>query len=87
MSLRKRKRKLAPTVINSEAAVDVGFPISEEKRTYYFPGGEKVILYNLTEIIVRKSGSHRIKTADGKSHIIAGGWLHIEIQSTGNWIF
>ena len=90
MSLRKsRKSKPIPTAINREATVDVGIPISERKRIYYFPGGEKIILYNLTEIIVRKSGSHRIKTADGKFHIITRGWLHIEIQGTrnGNWVF
>ena len=62
-------------------------PICECKRTYHFPGGDTVELHDLYEIIVRESGSHRIKTADGKMHIIARGWLHIEIEGCGDWAF
>ena len=61
--------------------------ICECKRTYHFPKGEKVELYNLVEIIVRESGTHRIKTLDGKLHIIASGWIHIEIKGCGDWAF
>ena len=62
-------------------------PICERKRTYHFPGGDIVVLHGLVEIIVRESGSHRVKTADGKFHIIASGWIHIEIERCGDWAF
>ena len=61
--------------------------ICEHKRVYYFPKGDKVELYDIVEIIVRESGNHRIKTADGNLHIVASGWLHIEIEGFGDWVF
>lgn len=60
----------------------IGTPVSlkESSRTYYFPGGEKIVLTNVTELVVRESGTHRLKTADDKLHIIPTGWIHIEID-------
>ena len=72
---------------NKRVPVGVNLEIRERKRTYHFPNNEKVILYNLTKIIVRQSCRHRIKTADGRLHIIAKDWLHIEIEANGEWAF
>lgn len=60
--------------------IKIGEPIAlkEKKRTYTFPN-TKVELQNVTELIVRESGTHRLK-ADGKIHVIATGWVHIEID-------
>jgi hypothetical protein len=57
--------------------------LTERKRTYFFANG-KVELSSVKELIVRESGTHRIKTDDGKLHIIPSGWLHIEIDAD-NW--
>ena len=63
---------------------EIGKPIQlkESSRTYFFPSDEKVVLLNVTELIVRDSRTHRLKTADNKLHIIPTGWIHIEIDET-----
>jgi len=62
------------------------YPIKEEKRRYVFVGKD-VELENVIEIIVSNSNNHRLKTADGKLHIIPPTWIHIEIDSKEDWIF
>ena len=56
------------------------FDPAEKSRTYVFPNGSVVVLKDITELIVRPSGTHRLKTADGHSHIIPAGWIHIELE-------
>lgn len=53
---------------------------AERSRTYFFPGGERVHVENVTHFLCRSSGTHRLKTADGKFHIVPTGWLHIELD-------
>lgn len=53
--------------------------LSESKRTYTFPGGDQVVLENVTELVVSESGNHRIKAND-KLHIIPPKWIHVEID-------
>lgn len=52
----------------------------ERARTYQFPSG-KVELAGITEFCARPSGTHRLRTADGKLHIIPVGWIHVEIDA------
>jgi len=52
-------------------------------RTYYFANGGYVTLKDVTELIVQDSGTHRLKTGDGKFHIIPSGWIHIELDIDG----
>jgi hypothetical protein len=54
---------------------------AESSRTYFFPKGETVTLANVTHFLARPSGGHRLKTADGKLHIVPPTWLHIEIEA------
>ena len=54
----------------------------ERSRTYTFPNGT-VQLTGVSALKVRDSGTHRLKTADGKLHIVPSGWLHIEIDADG----
>lgn len=63
---------------------DIGnaIKLNEKQRIYYFPGGDKVILNGVLELIVRETGTHRIKTADNKLHIIPNTWIHIEIDDS-----
>jgi len=55
----------------------------ERRRTYFFPGGETVTLENVTHFLARESGTHRLRTADGKFHIIPPGWFHVELDMDG----
>lgn len=55
----------------------------ERARTYTFPGGDKLTLKEVTEFAARPSGTHRLKTADGRLHIVRSTWLHIEIDADG----
>ena len=50
---------------------------TEASRTYRFPDGDFVILNKPLELHVSKSGSHRVFTADGNSHYIPPGWIHL----------
>lgn len=60
--------------------------LNEKNRTYDFGEAGKVVLHNVVELVVRESGTHRLKTADGNLHIVPEGWLHIEIEDT-DWSF
>ena len=51
---------------------------NEKERVYRFPGGEFVMLENPLKLHVSKSGGHRIMTADGNSHYIPTGWVHLK---------
>lgn len=53
----------------------------EKTRTYNFAHGEHIVLENVTHLAVSKSGVHRLKTKDGKLHIVPPGWLHIELDT------
>ena len=53
----------------------------ERSRTYTFPQGESVTLKDVTHFLARESGTHRLKTKDGRLHIVPTGWIHIEIDA------
>lgn len=53
----------------------------EASRTYTFANGEKITLHDVTHFSAGET-THRLKTADGKLHIVPKtGWLHIEIDA------
>lgn len=58
--------------------------LHETSRTYTYSGCEPIRLENVIELVVTNSGNHRIKTRDAhgrvKLHILAPGWVHIEIH-------
>lgn len=54
--------------------------IDERERIYYFPNNAIVVLNEIIELTVSESGTHYLKTRDGKLHIIPIGWIHIEIS-------
>ncbi|MDE2104830.1 MAG: hypothetical protein KGL39_46770 [Patescibacteria group bacterium] len=64
---------------------------NETRRTYYFPGGDTVVLKNVIEVKPMSTGTHRVKTASRgvvTLHIIPVGWIHIEIKTpSGKWSF
>lgn len=53
--------------------------LDEKERTYHYFGGETLSFQNVTELIVRDSGSHRLKTADDNIHIVLPGFIAITI--------
>ena len=60
--------------------------LNNTKRTYRFPNNEIIELKYVKELIVSDSGNHRLKTQDGKLHIVPTGWIHIEIEKpSGDW--
>ena len=59
--------------------------LKETERIYHFPKGERVVLKEVRKIVIEPSGTHKIKTADGKRHIIKPDWLSIEIDGEENW--
>lgn len=65
----------------------VAHGVTEHSRVYVFPGGDRVVLKDVTQITVRGSGTHRVQTKDGLFHIIACGWIHIELDLPKGWSF
>jgi len=61
------------------------YPVKEKKRVYRFVDA-KVELENVEELIVSNSGNHKLKTSDGKKHIVSPGWMHIEIDREEGWM-
>ena len=53
--------------------------VAETSRTYTFPGGDKIEIRGVTNLLVRPSGNHRLISSDGKLHIVPFGWNHLEI--------
>lgn len=56
---------------------------AERSRTYTWPDEFVLTLSNVTHFQASDSGTHRLKTADGKLHIVPVGWRHIEIDADG----
>lgn len=61
--------------------------VNEKKRTYVFPGGDRVVFEGVEAISVRSSGRHRLNMADGRLVIVQTGWLAIEIEGLEGWVF
>lgn len=55
----------------------------EARRVYTFAGGDTITLVGVTHFLARPSGTHRLRTSDGKLHIVPIGWIHIEIEASG----
>lgn len=52
----------------------------ERSRTYYFENDRKLRINNVVAVCVRQSGTHRLKTKEGKFWVIPATWLGIEID-------
>ena len=61
--------------------------VDEAKRTYVFPGGNRVVYEGVESICVRPSGTHRLNLKNGCKVIVPTGWLAIEIDSLKDWVF
>ena len=58
--------------------------IKETERIYHFQR-VKELYWKKLENSNRTYSTHKIKTADGKRHIIKSDWLSIEIDGEENW--
>ena len=56
----------------------------ETRRQYNFPNGSVVAIVGVTRLKVSSSGTHYLETVMGSKHIVAPGWLSIDIDAT-NW--
>lgn len=50
---------------------------SEEHRCYEFPGKEFILIEKPLMLHVSASGGHRVFDANGLSHYIPKGWIHL----------
>jgi len=50
---------------------------SESRRQYRFRGGETIVIDNPLQLNVSNSGGHRLFDAQGVSHYIPPGWIHL----------
>ena len=79
--------KKTPDTTESPTEATAGFitALNERSRTYHWPNA-KLKIKNVIELIVRPSGTHRIRTKSGKLFVIADSWLAIEIvDKKKNW--
>lgn len=79
------KRRFTQNLIN-KMLEGMTTKVEETERVYHFPKGDRVVLRNVFELVVRPSGTHRLKTKDKKMHIVPTGWIHIEILSPKDWV-
>lgn len=49
-------------------------------RVYHYPNGYAVRLDNPVRLSVAENGDHRILTGDGRAHLLAYGWVHVQCQ-------
>jgi len=59
---------------------------AERSRTYRYRGGDSIGYRNVTAIAVSGSGTHYVETGDGLKHIVAPGWLSIDLDVDA-WTF
>lgn len=57
----------------------------EASRTYVFPSGE-ITIQDVSRVLVRPSGSHRLECKNGDKYIVSAGWLAISV-SAKEWSF
>ena len=67
----------APTFENA-TKLDFADISSEKWREYRFPGGDIVRIEAPQKLNVSDSGGHRIYDAEGVSHYIPAGWVHLK---------
>lgn len=62
--------------------------LHEKSRVYYFEakdGFREIEVTNVRELLVSKSGGHRLTKSDGYLVYIPTGWLAIKIHSNFGW--
>jgi len=69
--------RTSQTFIN-ESGLEFTDVSSEQYRTYTFPSKESVTIKYPTHLHVSSSGGHRVFDADGNSHYIPSGWIHLQ---------
>jgi hypothetical protein len=64
------------TEFKNESGLEFTDISSEARRLYVFPGGDRVHLREPLYLHVSDNG-HRVFTANGESHYIPFGWIHL----------
>ena len=70
------------TSTTTPVAEQTPIQLTETTRVYDF-GDRQVRLDDVRELIIRDSGTHRVRTGDGQLHVISPGWLAIHIDDGG----
>lgn len=61
----------------NESGLEFSDISSEEWREYRFPGGDVIKIDRPLKLHVSESRGHRIFDAEGRSHYIPWGWIHL----------
>ncbi len=69
-----------PTFVNTSDLVFTDIS-SEEWREYRFAGGDVVRIDRPLRLNVSESRGHRIFDAEGRSHYIPWGWIHLSWEA------
>jgi hypothetical protein len=59
---------------------------SERRRTYIFPGGDRLEYKWVSAVAISERGTHRLELSDGAKVIVRPGWLAVELD-TDDWEF
>lgn len=65
----------------SEATQGGWINLSEDWREYRFPNDEYVLIEDVRSLLVSNNG-HRIVDADGFSHYVPKGWIHMTFKAS-----
>lgn len=61
--------------------------VEEQKRSYVYPGGDRLDITGVVEVAVSQSGNHRITTNhDDEKYIVSPGWRYIKLNMK-DWSF
>lgn len=65
---------------------EIPIKVDEDERIYYYPGGEFFVIKDVIELIVRESGTHRLKDKHGNLWIVLPEWRVVKVKTTtGEW--
>ena len=68
---------MAQRQFTNESDLEFADISSEEWREYRFAGGDVVRIERPLKLNVSESRGHRIFDADGRSHYVPWGWIHL----------
>lgn len=70
-----------PVDFRNESTLKFSDISSEEWREYHFESGTVVRIVSPLRLNVSASGGHRIFDAQGESHYVPAGWIHLKWQA------
>lgn len=66
------------TFVPISIANDPVIDLHEDSRTYYW-ADHQITITDVRQLVIRSSGTHRVKTENGELYVINPGWHAIKI--------